>query len=270
MIPGNFKKFDNFSQNFYFLKQFKSKKQNMKLKDKVAIITGASRGLGKAIAIKFAQEGAYIAICSRTDNIFTVADLLKVSCSKCHAGKLNVSNYLEVKEFVEDVHKRFGKIDILVNNAAILGERTNVVDYPIDIWEDVINVNLNGVFYFTHEVLKYMIPQGSGSIIMVSSSVGRKGRARWGAYAVSKFGVEGLVQVLADELKDTGIRVNSVNPGPLATRMRKQAYPNEDQSKLKKPEDILDIFIYLASDESAGITGMQFDAQDFKLSEIQK
>lgn len=242
----------------------------MRLKDKVAIITGASRGLGKAIAQKFAHEGAYIAVCARTDNIFTVTDLLKTSCSKCHAGKLNVSDYSEVKEFVEEVYKRFGRIDILVNNAAILGERTNIVDYPVDVWEEVINTNLNGVFYFTHEVLKYMIPQGSGSIIMVSSSVGRKGKARWGAYAVSKFGVEGLVQVLADELKDTGIRVNSVNPGPLATKMRKQAYPNEDQSKLKKPEDIVDIFIYLASDESAGITGMQFDAQDFKLSEIQK
>lgn len=242
----------------------------MRLKDKVAIITGASRGLGKAIAESFAHEGALVAVCSRTNEIFTVADQIKTTCSSCYAGKLDVANYNEVKEFVEAVHKKFGRIDILVNNAAILGERTNIADYPIDVWEKVININLNGVFYFTHEVVKYMMTQGNGSIIMVSSSVGRKGRARWGAYAVSKFGVEGLVQVLADELKDTGIRVNSVNPGPLATKMRKQAYPNEDQSKLKKPEEIVDIFIYLASDESNGITGMQFDAQDFKLNEIKK
>ncbi len=236
----------------------------MRLKDKVAIITGASRGLGKAIAEAFAREGAFISVCSRTDNIFTVVDQIKSSCTKCHVGKVDVSDYDAVREFVEEVYKRFGRIDVLVNNAAILGVREKIVDYPVDEWENVINVNLNGVFYFTREVLRYMIPQGSGSIIMVSSSVGRHGRARWGAYAVSKFGVEGLVQILADELKDTGIRVNSVNPGPLATKMRKQAYPNEDRSKLKKPEEIVEIFIYLASDESEGITGMQFDAQDLK------
>ncbi|MEN3039307.1 MAG: SDR family oxidoreductase [Candidatus Kryptonium sp.] len=242
----------------------------MRLKDKVAIITGASRGLGKAIAQRFILEGAYIAICSKTDSIFASLDLIKTHCSKCYVAKVDVSNYLEVKEFVEEVYNRFGRIDILVNNAAILGERKEIFDYPIDIWENVINVNLNGVFYFTREVLKYMIPQGSGSIIMVSSSVGRKGRAKWGAYAVSKFGVEGLTQILADELKDTKIKVNSVNPGSIATRMRKEAYPNEDRSKLKKPEDVVDIFVYLASDESDGITGMQFDAQNFKLSEVQK
>lgn len=242
----------------------------MRLKDKVAIITGASRGLGKAIAQSFAREGAFISICSRTDDIFAVADQIKSNCSKCYAGKLDVSDYNAVKEFVDEVYKRFGRIDILVNNAAILGVRESIANYPIDEWEKVLSVNLNGVFYFTHEVLKYMIPQGNGSIIMVSSSVGRKGKAKWGAYAVSKFGVEALVQILADELKDTRIRVNSVNPGPLATKMRKQAYPSEDQSKLKKPEEITDVFVFLASDESIGITGYQFDAQDFKLSEIKR
>lgn len=242
----------------------------MRLKDKVAIITGASRGLGRAIAQSFAREGAFISICSRTDDIFTVADQIKSSCTKCHAGKIDVSDYERVREFVEEVYKRFGRIDVLVNNAAILGVREKIVDYPVDEWRRVIDVNLNGVFYFTREVLKYMMAQGDGSIIMISSSVGRKGKARWGAYSVSKFGVEGLVQILADELKDTGIRVNSVNPGPLATKMRKQAYPDEDSSKLKKPEEIVDIFIYLASDESKGITGMQFEAQDLKLNSVRK
>lgn len=243
----------------------------MRLKDKVVIITGASRGLGKAIAEAFAREGAFISVCSRTDDIFISADQIKSSCTKCHVGKVDVSDYDAVKEFVEEVYKRFGRIDVLVNNAAVLGVREKIVDYSVDEWRRTIDVNLNGVFYFTREVLRYMMPQGNGSIIMVSSSVGRRGKARWGAYAVSKFGVEGLVQVLADELKDTEIRVNSVNPGPLATKMRKQAYPGEDQSKLKKPEEIVEIFVYLASDESKGITGMQFDAQDLKQqTEIKK
>jgi NAD(P)-dependent dehydrogenase (short-subunit alcohol dehydrogenase family) len=242
----------------------------MRLKDKVAVITGASRGLGRALAVAFASEGALISICSRSNDIFYIADQIKSSCSKCHVGKVDVSDYEAVKEFIEEVHKRFGRIDILVNNAGILGVRTTIVDYPIDEWRKVIDVNLNGVFYVTREVLRYMIPQGNGSIIMVSSSVGRVGRARWGAYSVSKFGVEGLTQILADELKAYGIRVNSVNPGPIATEMRKQAYPDEDPKKLKRPEDIVDVFIYLASDESKDVTGMQFDAQNFKLSEIRR
>jgi len=242
----------------------------MRLKDKVAVITGASRGLGKALAVAFASEGALISICSKSNEIFYIADQIKSSCSRCHVGKIDVSDHNAVKEFVEEVYKRFGRIDILVNNAAILGIRTNIVDYPIEEWRRVIDVNLNGVFYVTREVLRYMISQGGGSIIMVSSSVGRVGKAKWGAYSVSKFGVEGLTQILADELKAYGIRVNSVNPGPIATDMRKQAYPNEDQTKLKRPEDIVDVFIYLASDESKDITGMQFDAQNFKLSEVRR
>jgi len=242
----------------------------MRLKDKVAVITGASRGLGKALAVAFASEGALISICSKSNNIFYIADQIKSSCSRCHVGKVDVSDYNAIKEFIEEVYNRFGRIDILVNNAAILGIRTSIVDYPIEEWKRVIDVNLNGVFYVTREVLRYMIPQRSGSIIMVSSSVGRTGRAKWGAYSVSKFGVEGLMQILADELKEFGIRVNSVNPGPIATEMRRQAYPDEDPTKLKRPEDIVDVFIYLASDESKDITGMQFDAQNFKLSEIRR
>ncbi|CUU03370.1 NAD(P)-dependent dehydrogenase, short-chain alcohol dehydrogenase family [Candidatus Thermokryptus mobilis] len=242
----------------------------MRLKDKVAVITGASRGLGKALAVAFASEGALISICSKSNNIFYIADQIKSSCSRCHVGKVDVSDYNAIKEFIEEVYNRFGRIDILVNNAAILGIRTSIVDYPIEEWKRVIDVNLNGVFYVTREALRYMIPQRSGSIIMVSSSVGRTGRAKWGAYSVSKFGVEGLMQILADELKEFGIRVNSVNPGPIATEMRRQAYPDEDPTKLKRPEDIVDVFIYLASDESKDITGMQFDAQNFKLSEIRR
>ncbi len=242
----------------------------MRLKDKVAVITGASRGLGKALAIAFASEGALISICSKSNDIFYIADQIKSSCSRCHVGKVDVSDHNAVREFIEEVYKQFGRIDVLVNNAAILGVRTNIVDYPIEEWKRVIDVNLNGVFYVTREALRYMISQGSGSIIMVSSSVGRIGKARWGAYSVSKFGVEGLTQILADELKTYGIRVNSVNPGPIATEMRKQAYPNEDPTRLKKPEDIVDVFIYLASDESKDITGMQFDAQHFKLNEVRR
>jgi NAD(P)-dependent dehydrogenase (short-subunit alcohol dehydrogenase family) len=108
-----------------------------------------------------------------------------------------------------------------------------------------------------------MIAQREGSIVNVSSGVGRAGKARWGAYAASKFGVEGFTQVLADELKDLNIRANAVNPGGTRTEMRAQAYPEEDPLTLPTPEEITDVFVYLASPESAGVTGKSFDARDW-------
>jgi NAD(P)-dependent dehydrogenase (short-subunit alcohol dehydrogenase family) len=127
----------------------------------------------------------------------------------------------------------------------------------------VIRVNLNGVFFLTHHVVKRMIAQHHGSIINVSSGVGRVGRARWGAYAVSKFGLEGLTQVLADEVKEFNVRVNSVNPGPTRTEMRAKAYPEEDPLTLPTPEQITPIFVHLASAQSENLTGQMLEAQDW-------
>jgi NAD(P)-dependent dehydrogenase (short-subunit alcohol dehydrogenase family) len=148
----------------------------------------------------------------------------------------------------------------LVNNASLLGPRVTLVEYPFGEWEHVIRVNLNGLFLLTQQVVKRMIAQRHGSIINVSSGVGRVGRARWGAYAVSKFGLEGLTQVLADEVKDFGIRVNSVNPGPTRTEMRAEAYPDEDPPT---PEQITPIFVHLASVESENVTGQMLEAKDW-------
>jgi NAD(P)-dependent dehydrogenase (short-subunit alcohol dehydrogenase family) len=127
----------------------------------------------------------------------------------------------------------------------------------------VIRVNLHGVFLLSQEAVKRMIVQRHGSIINVSSGVGRVGRARWGAYAVSKFGLEGLTQVLADEVKEFGIRVNSVNPGPTRTEMRAEAYPEEDPLTLPTPEQITPIFVHLASAQSENLTGQMLEAQDW-------
>jgi NAD(P)-dependent dehydrogenase (short-subunit alcohol dehydrogenase family) len=114
-----------------------------------------------------------------------------------------------------------------------------------------------------------MLKQKSGSIINVSSSVGKKGRERWGAYAASKFALEGFTQTLAEEVKNKGVRVNSVNPGPMDTDMRHAAYPDEDRSKLKSPSEVLDVFVFLASDRSRSITGQYFDAQDFQKTNME-
>jgi NAD(P)-dependent dehydrogenase (short-subunit alcohol dehydrogenase family) len=130
-------------------------------------------------------------------------------------------------------------------------------------WEGVLKTNLTSVFTVTQEVLKLMVPRREGSIINVSSGVGRVGNARWGAYAVSKFGVEGLTQVLADEVKDYGIRVNAVNPGGTRTEMRAKAYPEEDPMTLPTPEEITGVFVYLASTKSRGVTGKSFEAREW-------
>src|SRR6185503_13993002 len=129
-------------------------------------------------------------------------------------------------------------------------------------WDEVIQINLNGLFYVARAVLPVMLRQNSGRIINITSSVGRKGRACWGAYSVSKFGVEGLTQVLADELKETGIRVMALNPGGTRTGMRAAAYPDEDRSRLNDPSDVARAILYLAASESTGLNGRSLDVKD--------
>ena len=169
----------------------------------------------------------------------------------------------DVKRIVGAAVDRFGTVDVLVNNASILGPRVEVADYPAAAWEEVLRINLTGIFLITREVLPIMLAKRGGSIINVSSGVGRRGKARWGAYAVSKAGVECLTQILADELKDTGVRVNTVNPAATRTQMRAAAYPEEDPQTLRTPEQITSLFLYLASDASAQVNGESLDARDW-------
>jgi len=233
------------------------------MKNKVVIISGASRGLGKALTIGFAEKGASLGICARDKSRLAIVEHLLKKMDAPHVARiLDVREDGAVHEFIQNVVSTFGRIDVLINNASILGPRSEIVSYPSHAWREVMEVNVNGVFYLTKYTLKIMLAQGEGSVINVSSSVGRTGRRSWGAYAASKFAVEGLTEVLADELRGTGIRVNSVNPGAIATDMRREAYPAEDQAKLKQPHDILDVFFYLASDESRNVSGQKLDAQN--------
>jgi NAD(P)-dependent dehydrogenase (short-subunit alcohol dehydrogenase family) len=237
-----------------------------KLIKNVALITGATRGIGKAVAAAYLREGARLFICARNQQevAATVRELrydnTDAQVDGC-AGDVGKEN--DVCQIVDAVIERFQTIDTLVNNASLLGPRVALVDYPFGQWEDVIRVNLHGVFLLSQQVVKRMIARRHGSIINVSSGVGRVGRARWGAYAVSKFGLEGLTQVLADEVKEFGIRVNSVNPGPTRTEMRAEAYPEEDPLTLPTPEQITPIFVHLASAQSENVTGQMLEAQDW-------
>lgn len=235
----------------------------MKLKDKKALITGGAGGIGKGIAAAFLKEGATVVMCGRNELS------LKAACNDL--GDLGPVDYVvadisqrdDVRRLADEIGGKWGYLDVLVNNASILGERKPILEYPEDVWEEVVDINLNAQFFVTKALLPLLMKSEAASIINVSSSVGRKGKKEWGAYAASKFGLEGLTQVLADELGESGLRVNSVNPGGTRTSMRAEAYPDEDPVSLPSPEDISPVFVYLASDESIGVTGREFNARDW-------
>ena len=230
---------------------------------KVVVITGASRGLGRALTLAFAQERVHLVINSRSeDSLGPVAGEAEGAGVEVLAVPADVSAGAEVKRLVDESVRRFGRIDVLVNNAGLLGPRVPIEEYPEDEWRRVLDANLTAPFLLSKAVIPHM-PEG-GSIVNVTSGVSVEGRAEWGAYSVSKFGVEGLTQILAAELKDRGIRVNSVDPGGMRTEMRAAAYPDEDPTTRITPEENTAVFLYLASDESIEATGERFKAQEFQ------
>ena len=234
----------------------------MKLEGKKIIITGGTKGLGRALLERFIAEGGNVAICARTEKEFDKFRS-KYSSKQFLALACDVSNSQQVAQFVESALKWMGTIDVLINNASRLGQRLSIADSGLGEWDETIQTNVNGPFFVTRLVIPAMMKKGSGSIINVSSSVGRAARKGWGAYAVSKFALEGFTQLLADELRPFNIRVNSVNPGPMATDMRKAAYPDEDHSKLRSPDQLTDLFVYLASQDGVGVSGQAFDASTY-------
>jgi len=230
---------------------------------KVALITGASQGLGRALALAYAREGARVVINARSEeSIRPVAGEVEALGAEVLALAANVSKSADVRRLVDAATQRFDRIDVLVNNAGVLGPRVAIAEYPEDEWRRVIDANLTGPFLVSKAVVPHM-PEG-GSIVNVVSGVSVEGRPEWGAYSVSKFGVEGLTQILASELEDRGIRVNAVDPGGMRTEMRAAAYPEEDPMTRITPEENAGVFLYLASDESKGVTGERFKAQEFR------
>jgi len=235
-----------------------------KLSGKVALVTGGSRGIGKAIASAYGAEGAKVFICGRNASDLRAAlDELREGAVEIAGAAGDIGNSNDVERIVKSAVECFGTIDVLVNNASILGPREPIVNYPLDAWDQVIRINLTGVFLTTRAILPIMSARHAGSIINVTSGVGRRGKAKWGAYAVSKGGLEVFTQVLAEEISEAGIRVNSVNPAATRTRMRELAYPDEDPLTLPAADEITPIFVYLASDASADVSGQSLDSREF-------
>ncbi|MGZ8453768.1 MAG: SDR family NAD(P)-dependent oxidoreductase [Candidatus Binatia bacterium] len=239
-----------------------------KLLGKVALITGGSHGIGRAIAAAYADQGAQVFICGRNpEDVNRAVAEIRQSGGEIDGAAGDVGNAADVRRIVAAAVAKYSSIDVLINNASILGLRVAIADYSIAEWDEVLRINLTGLFLVTREVLPVMLARRGGSIINLTSGVGRLGKARWGAYAVSKAGLEGFTQVLADEVKAAGIRVNSVNPAATRTRMRAAAYPEEDPATLPTAESILPIFIYLASDESRRVTGQALNAREWAMRE---
>ncbi len=237
----------------------------MVLEGKVAFVTGGGSGIGAAVARAYAREGAQLVICGRrADVLDAICRQITISGGRAAAVPADLTRHQDVARLIAAIRKSFGRVDVLVNNAGLLGAHAAIAEYPEDEWDAVIAANLTAVFRVTKAALPLM--QSGGSIINVSSSVGRAGRAGWGAYAVSKFGIEGLSQVLADELRARGIRVNTVNPGGTRTAMRAAAYPNEDPATLPSPDDVTPVFVYLASDQSKDVTGRAVNAREWRPS----
>ena len=227
------------------------------------IVTGASKGIGKGIAKVFLDEGASVFLCARgEDQLAQTAGELS-SRGEVSFLAADVADPQDSKRLAARAVETFPHLSILLNNASILGKRQAIADVDLDTWDDVLRVNTSSLFYITKPLVPHFVERGDASIINVSSSVGRRGKANWGPYAVSKFGLEGFTQVLAAELEPSGVRVNSVNPGATRTDMRASAYPDEDPTTLPSPEEIAEIFVFLASDESKTTSGQAFEARDY-------
>lgn len=235
------------------------------LTGRVVLVTGAGRGLGRALVHRLGSCGALVAGCSRNP-----ADLASLATELASAARppllvpVDVTDALAVDRLVDQIVVRWGRLDGLVNNAAVLGVRAPLRDVEPEAWRQVIDVNLTGAFHACRAAVRAMRRSGGGSIVNVSSGVGDQPRSDWGPYAVSKWALEGLSWNLALEEQAAGIRVNVVDPGRMRTTMRRAAYPTEDPATLPPPESVTDVFLWLMDPASAGATGQRLNAQGWR------
>ena len=236
------------------------------LAGRVVAITGAGSGVGRAVALACARCQANVVLIGRD-----VAKLEAVHGEIAAAGSPEASIApLDLESAVardydalaDALLERYGRLDGLLHNAGLLGTLTPIEHYDVPTWCRVLHVNVTAAFVLTQLLLPALKRSADASVVFTASSVGRRGRAYWGAYAVSKFALEGLSQVLADELEGIShVRVNTLNPGRARTAMRRQAYPAEDTTQVPMPEALTAAYIALLGPASHGVTGRAFDAQ---------
>jgi len=239
------------------------------MNNKTCLITGSSRGLGKALALEFGSRGARLVINSRSASAYELSETeraLRDLGVQVLSVVADVSLRADVERLTGEALARFGHVDVLVNNASALGPTPMpyLIDYPIEDFEQVVRTNVAGPFMLTRALVGQMIARKSGSIINVSSDAGVVGYASWGAYGISKAALDQLTRTWATELNGTGVRVNSVDPGDMNTNMKRASDPEGDSSDWADPQTVTPVFVYLASDESVAINGQRFLAQEFE------
>ncbi len=239
------------------------------LQNKTLLITGAGDGIGKACAKSFAQHGATVILLSRTQKkLERLYDEIEAE----HPGRV-IIHPIDFRSATADdylmlassLNEQFDQLDGLIHNAALLGARTPIEFYPESDWDDLMQVNVKAAFLLTKTLLPALNQSADARILFTSSSVGRTGRAYWGAYGISKFAVEGLMQTLAEEVENTtSIRVNSLNPGGTRTAMRRDAYPAEDPATQPTAESLMPVYLYLMSPEAQSIHGQALNVREFE------
>lgn len=239
-----------------------------KLTGKKILITGASQGLGRQLALDFAREGAAgLALVARNrDKLEEIEKELRTLSpeTKVLLIAADVSKPRDIERIVATTLAEFGgQLDVLVNNASTIGPSPMpyLLDYPLEDLQNVVATNLYGPFLLIKAVLPAMTERGA-SIINVTSDAGVVGYPGWGAYGISKFGLEGMSQAWASELEESEVRVNWVDPGNMNTAMHRAAEPEEDPSQWADPAEVTEVFLFLASEESKAVTGRRFQAQE--------
>lgn len=235
------------------------------LQGRVIAITGAGTGIGRAVALSAARHGARLVLIGRNVKRLEAvhADISALGRAEASIAPLDLERALaqDYDALAAALQQRYGRLDGLLHNAAQLGALAPIEHADMPSWCRVLHVNLTAAFALTQVLLPALRASPDASLVFTSSSVGRRGRAHWGAYAVSKFGIEGLCQVLADELSGSSVRVNAINPGATRTTMRRQAYPGENAETVATPESIVNAYLWLLGPASRGVSGVSLDAQ---------
>lgn len=243
------------------------KTESGSLSKQVILVTGAAAGIGRALASGFAREGATVVLLDKNrealDSLYDEIEAAGDPQPALYPMDLLGASHQDFLDLAERLDETFGILHGLVHNAAYPGFLSRIDDYDAELWFRTMQVNLNAPFLLTQVCLPLLRRAPRASIVFTSDEVGRRGRAYWGAYAVSKAGLEGLVQVLADELRDSSaIRVNSIDPGPTRTALRLRAFPAEDPASLKLPETLLPLYLWAMGPDAKDLTGRALSLDD--------
>ena len=235
------------------------------LANRVILVTGAGDGIGRAAAQAFASHGATVILLGKTvPKLEETYDQLTAAGNATPAIiplDLQGASEEHYRDLAATIESEFGRLDGILHNAGLLGTLSPFEFIDSSEWEKVLKVNVTAPMQLTKALLPLLRRSPDAAVVFTSSGVGRRGRAFWNGYAVSKFAVEGLMQVLADELEDSTVRISAINPGATRTSMRAQAYPGENPLNNPTPEEIMPVYLYLMGPDSTGINGQAFNAQ---------